>query len=1179
MLLLLLHPMQLGSGMELSDGQKKALRQLHRIQSIEGSPLKILKVFDIPEGSNWLRVNISIDCRQIEKKEGGLALNDSESLKLYIHHNFPWVVPEVYTTHARFNGFSHVQWRRHLCVYLSKETQWDPSRGMFGFIAQVDRWLRKAAINELDDPEGPMHPPVAYTGSDTTIHSNVDVPSDITLPWYGTTTLNQLKPSVYQTVAFSQVQQIETQLRLAPTLLLDFELTFEYPRTVQDLFKQLESHGVRSTQFIAHLMLAAARTDDDGSMQVCIGAPSRGISGDASQRAQHLQFWEVDALDVKKLGLAAKACDIEARYQGHENYDEVKGVVDSILDEVWNWSRESSIKWCKVVENRPEIVTRRDAETPMDWFKGKSIGLWGCGALGSLVAEHLVRAGVSRLALYDNKSVDPGILVRQNYIAADLGDAKCTALQRRLLAIASEVDIQPYNENLYLSTLEHNAWYQDYDLIIDATASLRVRSKLEAVVAKSQVPVAIAAMMLSAQAHHGVTSYAPANHPFATLDIYRRLGMKARTQGRNPWVDAFWSQDSEEKARQPEPGCSDPTFVASHADVARLAAQMLNAIARSAAEQGSEAVGSLYSQEDQPGSGSSFRMPADITINTTDWQFRISDHAWRDMRGWIRSGARVRSPRDETGGLLFGQIDELLGIAWISCVSGPPADSRFDSQEFLCGKAGVSELCEGHKDRSGNTLQYVGTWHSHPVSAARPSDTDFGAIRDLFANAPSGEPYQVMVIVGYASTDTPEIGAYIFEQALLANQDHTLVLTSHTGDVAAAPTLTPFNKQIGLALSGGGSRAVAFHLGTLRALDDLSLLDSVQVVSGVSGGSVMTGILGYSQEAFAEMDSKTETFLQTGLVKPALYKLINPCRFVPLVLSFLTITLPRIGLELMSLFFSRLLSCLPGCKKLSQLCKSIRWPFRRFYSRTHVMADAIADVVGNQACNSPTRDNRNIVFNACELRTGTAFRMSNEQYGSWRYGYADSGSLRVADAIAASAAYPVALPAFEWQRQFKKRDELKNHRLLITDGGVFENLGVSVMEPGRSSNYSQISYSPEVIIASDAGMGQFVGDAYPSTWIPRMIQVVNSVMRKVQDATKQRLHKYIDSRDIDGFLYVNLGQQDHAVPLKPGNWVDRSNVIDYPTDFNAMSKSDIDNLANRAEAITRALATQYLFSE
>ena len=45
-------------------------------------------------------------------------------------------------------------------------------------------------------------------------------------------------------------------------------------------------------------------------------------------------------------------------------------------------------------------------------------------------------------------------------------------------------------------------------------------------------------------------------------------------------------------------------------------------------------------------------------------------------------------------------------------------------------------------------------------------------------------------------------------------------------------------KKIGLALSGGGYRAAAYHIGTLRALHRLGILDKVDVISSVSGGSI-----------------------------------------------------------------------------------------------------------------------------------------------------------------------------------------------------------------------------------------------------------------------------------------------------------------------------------------------------
>jgi NTE family protein len=44
--------------------------------------------------------------------------------------------------------------------------------------------------------------------------------------------------------------------------------------------------------------------------------------------------------------------------------------------------------------------------------------------------------------------------------------------------------------------------------------------------------------------------------------------------------------------------------------------------------------------------------------------------------------------------------------------------------------------------------------------------------------------------------------------------------------------------RIGLALSGGGFRAAAFHLGMLRKLHAFQLLQGVDLLTCVSGGSI-----------------------------------------------------------------------------------------------------------------------------------------------------------------------------------------------------------------------------------------------------------------------------------------------------------------------------------------------------
>src|SRR3712207_5709613 len=62
------------------------------------------------------------------------------------------------------------------------------------------------------------------------------------------------------------------------------------------------------------------------------------------------------------------------------------------------------------------------------------------------------------------------------------------------------------------------------------------------------------------------------------------------------------------------------------------------------------------------------------------------------------------------------------------------------------------------------------------------------------------------------------------------------------GDVAR-PGAGPPRDGLALCLSGGGYRAALFHLGALRRLDEVGLLAKASMISSVSGGSIVSGLL------------------------------------------------------------------------------------------------------------------------------------------------------------------------------------------------------------------------------------------------------------------------------------------------------------------------------------------------
>lgn len=71
-----------------------------------------------------------------------------------------------------------------------------------------------------------------------------------------------------------------------------------------------------------------------------------------------------------------------------------------------------------------------------------TLGIAGCGGIGSNCAHNLVRCGFQRFLLVDDDIVEPSNLNRQFYFSDQTGQAKVDMLKTNLLAISRRLDIQ-----------------------------------------------------------------------------------------------------------------------------------------------------------------------------------------------------------------------------------------------------------------------------------------------------------------------------------------------------------------------------------------------------------------------------------------------------------------------------------------------------------------------------------------------------------------------------------------------------------------------------------------------------------------------------------------------------------------------------------------------------------------
>jgi NTE family protein len=380
--------------------------------------------------------------------------------------------------------------------------------------------------------------------------------------------------------------------------------------------------------------------------------------------------------------------------------------------------------------------------------------------------------------------------------------------------------------------------------------------------------------------------------------------------------------------------------------------------------------------------------------------------------------------------------------------------------------------------------------------------------------------------------------------------------------------------KIGLALSGGGSRAIAFHLGCLRALHQLGLLDRVVVLSTVSGGSVIGAYFHAHQGDFAAFEAKIRGVLAQGLVAQMRRKLFSTLG-IRVVVAFVIIGIVAFGVALLKTLLKMVSLITPRSLSFHFEHFEIRSPLHRFASRTTLLEAALDDLLFKHASLNDLPTQPHLVVNATELRTGSAFRFGRMESGSWRWGKLHRNAVSVAHAVAASAAYPLFLPAFDETLAFEKDGVLKNNRVMLTDGGIYDNLGLGCLWPDRSHDVSLNVIPVDTIICCSAGYG--LRQDPPSQFIfARMFSVFSTVFDRAQNASMHRLHEAKRSDQIKGFIFPYLGQLDRQLPNPPANLVRREEAHAYPTDFSAMPDEWIERLSLRGEQLTLCLARAYM---
>lgn len=277
----------------------------------------------------------------------------------------------------------------------------------------------------------------------------------------------------------------------------------------------------------------------------------------------------------------------------------------------------------------------------------------------------------------------------------------------------------------------------------------------------------------------------------------------------------------------------------------------------------------------------------------------------------------------------------------------------------------------------------------------------------------------------------------------------------------------------GLCLSGGGFRAMLYHLGVLRRLNESGWLPTLDRVSSVSGGSIVNGLLAKSWKGL-EFDGDGVAGRFEDLVERPVIALAGRTVDVPAVLF---------GLR-------------PG---------RISARVQKSYDR-HLFHGATLQDLPDKAT-APQ-----FILLATDLKTGTMFQMTRERAGSYRSPGIRNPRLPIAQAVAASSAFPPVLSPCQV-------DLPDRGRVYLTDGGVYDNLGVEA-----------ITKACHRVLVSDGG-GTFAEPDEPHTGFVlgtiRVLSVVDVQVRRLR--RRDVIADYRTGRRTGAFWAINTEPDKYAV--------------------------------------------------
>ena len=139
---------------ELADAQRAAVEEVQRFTDSSDQ----MRLVAAGERRGCAVLSIEIDTSEFVRRTGGLQAQPLERVTVLVAPSYPATPPLAAVEHMRWAGFPHVLQGRRLCIYLDPNAEWDPTRGMYGFLQRLWEWFEDAIGGRFDAATALYHP-------------------------------------------------------------------------------------------------------------------------------------------------------------------------------------------------------------------------------------------------------------------------------------------------------------------------------------------------------------------------------------------------------------------------------------------------------------------------------------------------------------------------------------------------------------------------------------------------------------------------------------------------------------------------------------------------------------------------------------------------------------------------------------------------------------------------------------------------------------------------------------------------------------------------------------------------------------------------------------------------------------------------------------------------------------